>query len=406
MKNSYLMKSILLIFAFAASADLHAQRRRPPAKKPIPQKATPASVRTQQKAVQGKEESELSKVPAPKSAKLPETKREFEDINKNPLLGTVTIAFSAGMYNFTNNTSNSATNTQRSYTLPFDFTTLIGMDLAFRLGHDKDKDYDTGTGFHYYRSNRGVFTDFELGFKTQRSDSPSRYNMSQTQNGTTTNTAVDLGATAAMAQNITQAGVSPQLRQAAGGAAANVTMAYANVFYHFTPLNFIMNFGSAFRWFDASVGPSIRVWYYQDYSDPVRYTTRNDDATSATLMMVYRQYIQFHPQVRLRTHFYFPALSYFGQLAKSGIFNETEYIVNTALEICAIRVGSVGLVVSGGYEGHWWFANPYSSNSDVRTGFVGDSGVTDANYAGFKHTTRTSWEAFATVAAEIHFDGN
>jgi hypothetical protein len=92
-------------------------------------------------------------------------------------------------------------------------------------------------------------------------------------------------------------------------------------------------------------------------------------------------------------------------MVKSPYFNEKEYILNTALEFYAIRMNNIGLIVSAGYEGHWWQANPYSPDRFVRTGFVADNGFTDQNYAGFEHRTRTSWEAFATIAVELHFDG-
>jgi hypothetical protein len=79
------------------------------------------------------------------------------------------------LYNFNNKTTNPQTNTSREYSLPFDYTTMVGYELAFRLGKDKEDDHDSKTGFHYYRSNRGIFTDFELGLKTQRyEDKPSR----------------------------------------------------------------------------------------------------------------------------------------------------------------------------------------------------------------------------------------
>jgi len=383
-----------------------AQAKKAPA--PAPAKAAPAPV-------EGKEERELA-VPKPTSAKLPEVERQYEDINKNPTRGTFTFTMSAGLYNFNNKTENVAKNTTREYSLQFDSTTLLGMELAWRIGKDKENEHDTGNGFHYYRSNRGIFTDFELGFKTQRTeDKPSRFNVRQSVNGVATDLPLDLGydyTTAAFLANLTpdaqrlkQAGISPELRQAVGKTAFEGTMVYANTYYHFTPLNMLMNWGSAFRWFDSSLGPSLRVWYYRDYSDPVRITTRDDDWTRATFMIVYRQYIQFHPMVRLRTHFYFPALTFFGEMVKSPYFNEKEYILNTALEFYAIRINNIGLIVSAGYEGHWWQANPYSPDRFVRTGFVADNGFTDQNYAGFEHRTRTSWEAFATIAVELHFDG-
>ncbi len=388
---------------------------RPAAAKPAAPPAKTAAQPAVAKPAQGTEERELA-VPKPSAAKLPEVERQYEDINKNPTRGTFTFSMSAGVYNFNNKTENVAKNTTREYSLQFDATTMLGMELAWRMGKDKENDHDTGNGFHYYRSNRGIFTDFELGFKTQRTeDKPSRFNVKQTVNGVATDLPLDLGydyTTAAFlanlvpdAQRLKQAGISPQLRQAVGKSAFEGTMVYANTYYHFTPLNMLMNWGSAFRWFDSSIGPSLRVWYYRDYSDPVRITTRNDDWTRATFMIVYRQYVQFHQLVRLRTHFYFPALSFFGEMAKSPYFNEKEYILNTALEFYAIRFNDVGLIISAGYEGHWWQANPYSADRFVRTGFDLDSGFTDQNYAGFEHRTRTSWEAFATIAVELHFSG-
>lgn len=407
----------LLLFAGLLGQVWGQKKAAPPKRAARPAGAKPpvAPAKAAAKPVAGKEERELA-VPKPSAAKLPEVERQYEDINKNPTRGTFTFTMSGGLYNFNNKTENPAKNTTREYSLQFDATTMLGMELAFRLGKDKENDHDTGSGFHYYRSNRGIFTDFELGFKMQRTeDKPSRFHVRQTVNGAATDLPVDLGYdyTAAAflansapdAQRLKQAGISPELRQSVGKAAFEGTMVYANTYYHFTPLNWLMNWGSTFRWFDSSIGPSLRVWYYQDYSDPVRVTTRNDDWTRATFMIVYRQYVQFHRMVRLRTHFYFPALSFFGEMAKSPHFNEKEYILNTALEFYAFRFNDAGLIISAGYEGHWWQANPYSPDRFVRTGFLADNGFTDQNYSGFEHRTRTSWEAFATIAVELHFSG-
>ncbi|MDZ7343103.1 MAG: hypothetical protein ONA90_01170 [candidate division KSB1 bacterium] len=363
-----------------------------------------------------REEERQLEVPKPKSVKLPEAERSYENINQNPLRGTVTFSISGGIYNFNTRTVNPAQNITRDYSLQLDATTMIGAELAIRVGHDKEKDDDSGEGFHYYRSNRGIFTDLEVGFKTQRTeDKPSRFNLRQTQGNNTQNLPLDLGfdyTTEAFtlsvipdAQRLAQAGISPQLRQAVGAKAFEGYMAYANTYYHLTPLNFILNWGSAFRWFDSSLGLSFRLWHYRDYSDPVRTAIRNDDWTRATFMLVYRQYIQFHPKVRLRSHFYFPALSYFAELARSPLFNEKEYILNTALEFYAYRTPTGGLILSAGYEGHWWFANPYSPDRFVRTGFNQDNNFTNQNYAGFEHRSRSSWEFFGVVAIEFHFDG-
>jgi hypothetical protein len=44
------------------------------------------------------------------------------------------------------------------------------------------------------------------------------------------------------------------------------------------------------------------------------------------------------------------------------------------------------------------------SDRFVRTGFLGRQRFhRPAIYAGFEHSTRTSWEAFATLGIEIHF---
>ncbi|HRP68079.1 MAG TPA: hypothetical protein PLY93_00910 [Turneriella sp.] len=377
--------------------------------KPLPtkqQKTLPTQV-----APTGKEEKEIA-APSPAS-KLP--KREYKnlDISKNPTLGTFTIGFSAGLYNFTTRTENSTLKTTRTYTLDsLDITALFGLDLAFRLGKDSEDNHDSKTGFHYYRSNRGIFTDFEIGMKTQKTEEkPTRFNYTESSPSGTTTIPVDTGYdptkgfSAIKQTNLTNAGISQQLRQSVGSSATEVTMVYASAYYHLTPLNFLLNFGSAFRWFDASVGPSLRVWYYRDYADPVRQAVRNDDLTYSTFMIAYRQYIQFHPKVRLSTRFYFPALTYFTQMAKSGRFNENEYILNATLDIYALRFNEIGLIISVGYEGHWWYTNPYSSDRFVRTGFVNDS-TTDAHYAGYEHKDRTSWEAFATIAIDYHFMGN
>lgn len=394
-----LLKAIALLAAFAVPVGLSAAPRKPAPARPA---AKPKPVKPGQKPAVGKEEAEIGAKPG--AVTLPKRKYENLDMSKNETRGTVTVAVSAGIYNFTNKTENPTTNTTRSYSLqPLDYTTMFGLDLGFRLGKDKEKDHDTGTGFHYYRSNRGIFTDFELGLKMQRFENkPSRFNYTESSPAGTTSVPVDVASDSSVT-NMQRAGISTQMRDSVGKTAADVTMVYANAYYHFTPLNFIMNWGSAFRWFDASIGPSLRVWYYKDYSDPVRVATRNDDWTYSTFMIVYRQYIQFHPKVRLRAHFYFPALTYFTQLAKSPRFNENEYILNTALEFCALRFQNVGLIVSVGYEGHWWFANPYSDDKFVRTGFSGDSGFTNAQYAGYEHKTRTSWEGFASIGVDYHF---
>jgi|JI10StandDraft_1071094.scaffolds.fasta_scaffold34107_4 hypothetical protein len=421
MRMTRFISTLAVLAYLAGSAAAFAQKKAKPAAKPAAPKpgvkARPGQGTLKNAAgVKGKEEQEIS-APKPTSAKLPEVKYENEDMSKNPTRGTFTFTMSGGLYNFNNKTTNPQTNTSREYSLPFDYTTMVGYELAFRLGKDKENDDDSKTGFHYYRSNRGIFTDFELGVKTQRyEDKPSRFTYKETSAAGTSEVPVDLGYdyTSALflannttgAQNLRKAGISPELRSSVGNKSVEVTMVYANTYYHFTPLNYIMNFGSAFRWFDASIGPSFRVWYYQDYSDPVRLTTRNDDWTRATLMAVYRQYIQFHPMVRLRTHFYFPALSYFAELAKSPRFNENEIILNTALEFYVKRFGDFGVIVGVGYEGHWWKANKYSSDRFVRTGFLGDNGFTDQQFSGFEHSTRTSWEAFATLGIEIHFGGD
>ncbi|MBV6492726.1 MAG: hypothetical protein LDLANPLL_00723 [Turneriella sp.] len=410
--------SLIGVFLTASWISLFAAPRRAnPAPKPAPAKA-PAAKKVEAKKgaigqalpAIGKEEKEIAAKPA---AKLPDKKSQSLNLSEKPTLGTFTIGFSAGLYNFTTRTENPSTKTMRTYTLDsLDITALFGMDLSFRMGKDSEDNHDSKTGFQYYRSNRGIFTDFETGFKTQKTEQkPTRFNYTVTTPTGPTTIPVDTGYDPTQGfdptkqANLASAGISNQLRQAAGTSATEVTMVYASAYYHLTPLNMLFNWGSAFRWFDASLGPSLRVWYYRDYSDPVRQAIRNDDWTYSTFMLAYRQYIQFHPKVRLSARFYFPALTYFTQMAKSGYFNENEYILNTTLDIYAIRVNNVGIVISLGYEGHWWFVNPYSPDRFVRTGFTADA-TTDANYAGYEHKDRTSWEAFASIAVDYHFTGD
>lgn len=415
------MKAIYLPLAFFISlfmvTGVSSQRRKAPPKraaKPAAQKVPPKVTPKPQETKLGKEERELAAPPKPTSVKLPDAERQHEDMSKNPLRGTFDMTFSYGYYNFLTRTENKSANASRELSLPWDGTGLFGMDLAFRLGHDKEDEYDSGSGFHYYRSNRGIFTDFELGFKTQAVDPVrSRFNLKTNVNGVSSDIPVALGSNGGTDlapvlvgdENLTQAGISSALRQKVGGSAFEGTMVYANTYYHLTPLNMLMNWGHAFRWFDASLGPSLRVWYYRDYSDPVRITSKNDDWTRATFMIVYRQYIQFHPMVRLSTRFYFPALSYFGELARSSNFNEKEYILNASLDFYLFRASSVGLIASFGYEGHWWYANPYSSDRFLKTGFKEDAGVTDANYAGYEQTSRSSYEGFFALTLQFHFEG-
>lgn len=407
--------AFLVLVLFVATTALFAQKKKKPAapKKPAA-KTVPKGKTAVTPAVETRktEPSEINPDPDEQIRKAKEEasaeKNQKLMVENQKSIGTVTVRMTYGFYNFDSKISNTSLNEERSYSLTLP-TQLYGAELAIRLGKDPDKFHSPeGAAFSYYRSNRGLFTDFELGFKTQKDDQPSVFDMKKTKNGVQTNSTIDLapeytsadflsGSPTDNVKRLKDAGISPAFKNSLGPVAAQMTMVYLNSYYHFTPMNFIFNFGSKFRWFDASLGPSLRIWYYTDYSDPMKGFEYNDDNTAATLMLVYRQYIQIHDRVRLRGHYYFPAATMLARSLKSGMLNEEEHILDAGIDIYVYNF----LYVTVAYEAHWFKSNPYSNRRNVTTGFKDDSGFFDTNYQGFEKTTRESSEIYFGLAIDV-----
>ncbi|MCS6984043.1 MAG: hypothetical protein NZM25_02805 [Leptospiraceae bacterium] len=344
----------------------------------------------------------------PLIAQEEEAKKEEMAITGDRTLGSITIRLSYGLYNFETVIRNPATQDERRYSLAYPWF-MIGGEVAVRIGRDETGFHDNNkeTGFIYYRSNRGLFTDMEFGFRTfaQEEDSsqPTVYKYQSTNLGSQTYI-VDLGATQEVngfqiisydpnANNGAglKDGITTSMRIRYGGRAARVSMFYFNNYYHLTPLNFLLNFGSSFRWYDGSLGVSMRAFYYSDYSDPERMLENRDDNTNATFALVLRQYFQFHPRVRLRSHYYYPFVSHLARSLRNHTFNEEEHVFDTGIDIYVISY----IYVSVGYEYHLWRHNPKSPRRLLRY-----SPVFTARQ-GYENVMRTSGEFYGAVAVDI-----
>lgn len=341
-----------------------------------------------------------------------ETKQKGQknlSVTGDKTLGTVTVRLSYGIYNFETLIRNPATQDERRYSLVDPGWFMIGGEVAVRIGQDKLNFHDNNreTGFIYYRSNRGLFTDMEIGFKTfakeEKSSQPTQYQYTSKNLGNQT-FIVDLGSTQEIngfevllynpfANNAAgqKDGITTSNRLRYGGRAARVSLFYFNNYYHLTPLNYLLNMGSNFLWYDGSLGISLRAFYYSDYSDPERMLENRDDNTNTTFALVLRQYFQLHPRVRLRSHYYYPFVDQFARLLRNSLFNEEEHVFDTGIDIYVIQY----LYLTFGYEYHYWRHNPHSPRRFLRysTAFTARQG--------YENILRTSGEFYGGLAVEI-----
>lgn len=327
-------------------------------------------------------------------------------------IGTVTFRMTYGLYDFESIYGNPATDHERIYSLNVGWP-MIGGELAVRLGKDKKNyHYDPGAGFSYYRSNRGIFTDFEFGIKSLYNDpQPSSYDLTIKNNGQTDfEGTVDLGLDQTYTDDTTgttvttsvfdssqeaaqKDGITALARSRYGAVSAKATLFYLNTYYHLTPLNYILNFGSDFLWYDASLGPSLRVAHYGDYGDPARMQALNNDNTRASFALVLRQYIQLHSRFRLRAHYYYPFVGELARLFKAPQFNYDEHILDAGVDIYLIKY----IYLSFGYEYHLWQINGSSEDR------FNQSGDVISNREGLEIKSRTSGEFYGAIAFEWAF---
>lgn len=336
-----------------------------------------------------------------------EKKQRYQDSDRT--YGTFTMRFSYGLYDYQTNYYNPSTEVQRIYTDTFAHP-FIGFEMAFRMGHDKYGFYapDNPAGFHYYRSNRGIFTDFEIGMKTYYDKRPTKYNVTVNCNGADKTSCngqssatenVDLaeelyyydiyGITTYYSQSQDEGAkldnITPKIRKSAGQDASIVNLYYFNNFFHFTPLNYLLNFGSSFKWFDASIGPSLRIFHYADYGDYKELHPSENDNSYATIAIVYRQYVKlFSDSLRWRLHYYWPAFSEIARLTDDKTFNEAEQVIDTGIDIYLISY----FYITVGYEYHIWNVN---SASEDRF---------NTSRPGFEMTERTSGEFYGGIAID------
>lgn len=335
-------------------------------------------------------------------------KKQRAKVRNDGNFGTVTLRAAIGFYNFETQYMNPTQGIQRNYSLPF-ASPIVNVELAIRMGSDKEGYHSVrGAGFHYYTSNTGLFTDMELGVKTMGQDLyPSRYQFSQTGGaGATKGTMdVDLGADQKVSDTVTNTvfdptqpgaqkdGISLTNRKRYGVVAASYTSVYFNNYYRLTPLNWILNFGKGFSWFDASLGPSLRVNHYTDYGDPVRFLNNINDNTWATLMLVYRQYIQPIDILRLRMHYYYPLVGQIARLVKNNRVNQDEHILDVGVDFYLIKF----VYVTVGYEYRYWNASPYAANRLNRSTGADFGNTRD----GLELKSRTSGDFYLGVAADL-----
>lgn len=312
-------------------------------------------------------------------AQMPETlekKQRRQKVRDDGTYGNVTIRYAIGFYNFETRYASTDGTINRNYTLP-NVTPTHNFELAVRLGSDKEGYYQSnGSGFNYYTSNTGLFTDMEIGFKTMFDGKPNRYNYSQTggsgaTNGTQT---VDLGFENEVTEGVfvtefdaTQPsaaadGITAANRQLYGAAAASVTSVYFNNYYRLSPLNWLMNFGSGFKWFDASLGPSLRINRYVDYSDPIRFLENRNDNSWGSFMIGYRQYIQPIDLFRIRTHYFYPLVGQIARALKDSAINHDEHILDIGLDIYLFKQDWFGMFITAGYEYRYWNTSPFASD--------------------------------------------
>ena len=331
-----------------------------------------------------------------------QTKR---DISKKPLIGSIGLKLSFGLSDFNSDYQNSSET--RRYSLEYPFPTA-GFELSLRMGHDKNKFFSSKNGPTYYRSNKSFFLDMELGGKffcgiggtTDNQNNcrpPTHYTYQRTNSanalGKSTTVHTDSLAELRVSDNRSAAnadGISdPDATfRATGQKAAFQTTVYFNNYFHFTPLNYIMNFGSSFRWFDSSFGPSLRISRYGDYGDPLRMQSINNDAIFSNLDLVIRLFMHIpftKDRIRLRAHGYYPLFSQINRLFRGRELNNEEYIVDGGIDVFIIKF----VYISAGFEYSYWKINP---NSPDRL---------NQFRSGFEQTQRSSYFGYITLGIEI-----
>ena len=341
--------------------------------------------------IQNTVNEKTAKLKNPESLMKGQTSETEDDNDK--YLGSWTLRISGGLYNFNTRYENKDTGESREYFLEVPHL-FWGFEIAARVGENKDKYHFQGNdGFAYYRSNTGFFIDMELGAKSYMAP-PISYSYKSTKNGILTNGTVDLEkenffyleqCRPFLPLETVNDGISCDVRDAAGGKASKAVLAYFNSYFHMTPINLLLNFGSAFKWYDLSIGPSLRVAQYGDYSDPESLQNKLNDGTMATVSLALRQYIEFHKKVRLRAHYFWPFYAQIARFAKDGSTNEEEHILDAALDIYVHKY----IYISLGYEYHYWKINP-----------TGDY-VENLFRQGLKLQDRTSQEFYLAISLDI-----
>lgn len=309
--------------------------------------------------------------------------------------GTVTVKMTVGLYDFTTYIENPQTQEKRDYSLPIPWP-MLGVEVAVRGGRDSRKWHKSdGASFSYYRSNSGFFVDTEFGVRTYCGANssngketsclpPSLYTVNVQKPGQAAERLdIDLAESNFFKvdpvfqteiplpepADALKDGITYSQYRKSGRFSAYSTEVYFNNYFHFTPINFIMNFGSAFRWFDLSIGPSLRVFKYDDYSDPQRMLNLPDDNMYATLNIVSRLYIQepFANRGRLKVQYYWPFYAQIARWMDDKNFNSEEHVVDVAFDLYLIKYiyGTIG------YKYNVWVINERSGDrfNEFRPGF-------------------------------------
>ncbi len=317
--------------------------------------------------------------------------RQKKKKEPRPWNGHVAVKLGFGLYDFTSTYNNSSTLESREYSLPFPYA-MASWEVAVRMGKEKDGFFAPANdvGFNYYRSNKGFFVDLEIGGSfycgpgTANSEwecePPSFYSYKSIQNGVVgaekTVTLSDLSPETLLttasenAQNAAGDDVSNDLIRAAGSKGSVATLFYFNNFFHLTPVNWLLNFGSSFSLFDTSLGPSLRIARYSDYGDPVKHQGNTNDNTIANVMLAARVYMHVpftSDRLRLRGHFYYPFYSHLARVFNDKESNNEEYIINGGVDIALIKYLHLGF----GYQWNFWRINPLSGDrvNQFRPGF-------------------------------------
>ncbi|RME89737.1 MAG: hypothetical protein D6767_07970 [Candidatus Hydrogenedentota bacterium] len=327
--------------------------------------------------------------------------------------GSFTLRITGGIYDFTRVIENPNTKELREYSLPFGWT-MLGVELAVRGGKDHRKFHKgDGASFSYYRSNSGFFIDMELGMRTycgtntsngkeQNCLPPSVYSVTVKKPGQQDDyLLIDLAeknwfvndpilkvpVPLPEPKDALKDGITYSQYRKSGRFSAYMTEVYFNNYFHFTPLNFLLNFGSKFRWFDASIGPGIRIFKYDDYSDPKRMLNYDNDNMYATFNIVTRIYIQepFTDRGRIRVHYYWPFYAAIAKWMEDPAFNSEEHLLDIGFDLYLIKY----LYGTIGYRYSWWNIN---TNSPDRF---------NEFRPGFETTERTSGEFYGGVAVDI-----